>query len=248
MSLIVHERPHQSPYIESITYGATLAAARVVRPAEIHWHLVLRSLHGQRRAILVGPWSASGIAQWGADAELIWLKFKLGTYMPQMPVRTYLNREIELPSASGRAFWLDASAWEMPSVENIDVFVERLVRRGVLAFDPLIRDVLDGYVPNLAPRTVRHRFLRATGLTQSQLLQYQRANQAASLLASGHSIADAMFEVGYFDQPHLTRSLKLWLGHTPAQIVRLHQIRNCRSVQDIPTPNEYATDVLMNDR
>jgi hypothetical protein len=26
---------------------------------------------------------------------------------------------------------------------------------------------------------------------------------------------------GYYDQPHLTRSLKQWVGHTPAQIIEM---------------------------
>jgi AraC-like DNA-binding protein len=39
-------------------------------------------------------------------------------------------------------------------------------------------------------------------------------------LQQGVPIPDAVYEAGYFDQPHLTRSLKQWVGHTPAQLVR----------------------------
>jgi methylphosphotriester-DNA--protein-cysteine methyltransferase len=66
---------------------------------------------------------------------------------------------------------------------------------------------------------VRHRFLQATGQTQSHIRQYERAIKAASLLRHGVSILDTVFEAGYFDQPHLTRSLKHFLGFTPAQIL-----------------------------
>jgi transcriptional regulator GlxA family with amidase domain len=72
----------------------------------------------------------------------------------------------------------------------------------------------------MSPRTVRHRFLQATGQTQNHIRQYERAIKAASLLRHGVSILDTVFETGYFDQPHLTRSLKQFVGHTPAQILR----------------------------
>jgi AraC-like DNA-binding protein len=35
----------------------------------------------------------------------------------------------------------------------------------------------------------------------------------------GVSILDAVHQAGYFDQPHLTRSLKHFIGLTPAQII-----------------------------
>jgi AraC-like DNA-binding protein len=69
-------------------------------------------------------------------------------------------------------------------------------------------------------RTVQRRFLRATGLTRGTFEQIKRAQQAATLLQKGISIADAIFQAGYTDQPHLTRSLKHFVGHTPGQILQ----------------------------
>jgi hypothetical protein len=43
----------------------------------------------------------------------------------------------------------------------------------------------------------------------------------AALLRHGVSILDTTYELGYLDQPHLTRSLKPWIGHTPAQIANV---------------------------
>jgi methylphosphotriester-DNA--protein-cysteine methyltransferase len=51
----------------------------------------------------------------------------------------------------------------------------------------------------------------------------QRAQHAQALLQQGVSILDTVDEAGYFDQPHLTRSLKQFIGYTPAQIIRLSQ-------------------------
>ena len=59
----------------------------------------------------------------------------------------------------------------------------------------------------------------ASGVAQSTARQIERARYATLLLQQGVSTPDAILETGYFDQPHLTRSLKLFIGQTPAQIL-----------------------------
>ena len=67
-------------------------------------------------------------------------------------------------------------------------------------------------------RTVQRRFLQATGLTQNDFHQIERARHATTLLKQGLPIVETVYEAGYFDQPHLTRSLKHFIGLTPAQV------------------------------
>jgi methylphosphotriester-DNA--protein-cysteine methyltransferase len=59
-------------------------------------------------------------------------------------------------------------------------------------------------------------------LTQGDIRQIERARHAVALLQQGRSILDAVFEAGYSDQPHLTKSLKHFMGQTPAQIIRMN--------------------------
>jgi methylphosphotriester-DNA--protein-cysteine methyltransferase len=49
--------------------------------------------------------------------------------------------------------------------------------------------------------------------------QIERARYATTLLQQGVPILDVVYEAGYFDQPHLTRALKYFIGQTPAQIL-----------------------------
>jgi AraC-like DNA-binding protein len=105
----------------------------------------------------------------------------------------------------------------------VETFIGRLVREGALAIDPVVQAALKDRPQELSPRTLRHRFLRAAGLSQNHIHQIERAQRAAALLRDGVSILDAVYELGYFDQPHLTRSLKRWVGHTPAQIIRMRE-------------------------
>lgn len=219
MSIVYEERLSDSPYIETITHGYTASNGSSIRPAEVHWHMVFVREQGRAHPLVVGPLKTSGVASWQKGAEILWIKFKLGTFMPYLPVRQWLDSETALPKASSQSFWLNGCSWQFPDFENVETFVKRLVREEVLLRDPIVKAVLQGYPQEVAPRTVRHRFLQATGLTQNHIQQFQRAQQATILLQQGFSILDTVYELGYFDQPHLTRSLRRFMGTTPGQAV-----------------------------
>jgi AraC-like DNA-binding protein len=184
--------------------------------------MVLVRYRGESQMRVVGPWTTADLLPYVEGVELLWIKLKIGVFMPHLPTRNFLNMETKLPEAAGNSFWLNSSAWRFPDYENADTFVSHLVRDNVLAWDPIVHTVLQQRCPDLSPRTVRHRFLHATGLSQNQIQQVQRAQRADLLLRQGVSILDTVAESGYADQPHLTRSLKHWIGHTPAQITRLN--------------------------
>ena len=131
-----------------------------------------------------------------------------------------LNAETVLPDASSKSFWLKGAAWQFPDYENVDTFIERFVREDILVHDPLINAALHGQPTDVSPRTLRHRFAKATGQRQGYIVQYERAQHAKLLLEQGTSIPDTVYEAGYYDQPHLTRSLKQFFGYTPAQFSR----------------------------
>ncbi|MCC6612717.1 MAG: helix-turn-helix transcriptional regulator [Anaerolineae bacterium] len=232
MSIIFEERASDSPYVEAVTRGYTASAGTSIRPAENHWYMVFTRVQGRVEPRIVGPWSTSGVVSWGCGAEVLWIRFAAGTFMPHLPTPRFRDGETLLPGATSQCFWLRSETWQFPDYDNVETFVDWLVRDDVLVSDPLVSAVLAGRMPrSLAPRTVRHRFLQATGLTQSHMHQVARAQQAQALLAQGTSILDTVVALDYFDQPHLTRSLKRYVGYTPAQIIRMNQ-PDCQTVQD----------------
>jgi hypothetical protein len=220
MTIQAEQRQSDSSYVQTVMRGVTLSAGTPIRPAEVSWHMVFVRHAGRVLALLVGPWTASGSVAYGAGADILWIKFKPGVFMPHLPTRRLLNAETPLPQAAGQSFWLNSSTWQLPDYENTDTFVNRLIREDVLVYDPVVSAALHHEPHDSSARTVRHRFLQATGVTQSHIRQVERAQRAAAMLRSGMSILDVVHEAGYYDQPHLTRAMTQYIGYTPAQIAR----------------------------
>src|SRR5215213_4864130 len=145
------------------------------------------------------------------DANFLGIVFKHGTFMPHLPINQFVNDEVLLPEATNRSFWLNSSVWEFPNYDNVDTFVNRLVQNGIVVREPFVDAALRGQLPDLSSRSIQRRILRTTGLTYTTIQQIERARQATILLQEGVSILDTVFQAGYSDQSHLTRSLKQFI-------------------------------------
>ncbi len=145
---------------------------------------------------------------------------KPGAFLPLLPPQRLVDGQVDLPVVSRNSFWLADGAWQLPDYDNADTFVDWLARKGLLAHDLIVEATLQEPLKGRGPRTVQRHFLRATGLSHSATCQIERARYATCLLQEGVSIMDTVEQGGYFDQPHLTRSLKHYIGQTPAQILQ----------------------------
>jgi hypothetical protein len=87
MGLIYEERNSDSPFIETVTRGWTTGSGVTIRPAAIHWHMVFAKHHGRLHPIITGSTTTAGTASWDADAEVLWIKFRLGTFMRHFAVK-----------------------------------------------------------------------------------------------------------------------------------------------------------------
>ncbi len=223
MIVILDERPSDSPLVDMVWRGQTENAGVRVAPAGGCWVMLIEKQGGRTRPSLVGPMTRALSMPYAAETEFFAIKFKAGTFMPHLPAENLLNTVIDLPEAAGRSFWLNGSAWRFPDYENVEPFVDRLVREGILAHDGVVDAVLQDQPLELSPRSVQRRFLHTTGLTRNSIRQIARARKAMTLLQRGDSILEVVYKAGYVDQPHMTKSLKHFIGQTPAQIARMGQ-------------------------
>lgn len=222
---LAEARLSESPLIEKIWHIRSTQAEAFTSISASHSELVITRYKGQTMISVRGPETKSTPAVVPDDVECLGIVFKLGTFMPTLPPATLLDRnDACLPVTSNKTFWLDSAVWEIPNFENADVFVARLVREGLLVHDPVVSAALQGQPQAYSPRALQYRFLRATGLTQNKIHQIERARRAAALLANGMPIFDTAYELGYFDQSHMTNALKRFIGKTPTQIAPMWQL------------------------
>ncbi len=221
MIILDEDGPSDSPFVERVWRCHSEGAAPFLSIAASRCELVVSRLQGKVTMTVRGPETrATSLGDCPGDGEWLGILLKLGTFLPLLPTRTLMDTGVDLPVASRKSFCLGGSTWQLPAYDNADTFVDWLVRKGLLARDPVVDAALQGYLKDRSLSTIQRRFLRVTGLTQSAVRQIERARYATHLLQQGVSILDTVEQAGYFDQPHLTRSLKYLIGQTPAQLLQ----------------------------
>jgi hypothetical protein len=212
-------RESDSPFIERVWSSHSERGGRFLSVASVHWEMVVTQLQGHSMLTVRGPETQPTEVPCPPDGEWMAIRFRLGTFMPQMPVNTLINSlGTNLPQVSRRAFLLDSRKWEFPTYDNAETFVTRLANKGLVARDRELVAAVDGEPTGLSTRTAQRRFLEVAGMTQTRVRQIERARFAVQLLREGVSIADVVWQCGFYDHAHLTRALRRWIGLPPTAI------------------------------
>jgi hypothetical protein len=212
-------RPADSPYIEAVWRNHCENGGPFISMAVGQWGLVVTKYNGQTSLTVRGPESKATSAYCPPGAEHYGMYLKLGTYIPYLPTDDLRDGGITLPDSAGNSFWLNSRSWQIPEYQNLEIFASRLVRQGLLVQEHNVNAALRGIPTEQSIRSTQRKFLRAVGLTHGVINQIDRARHATMLLKQGYSIIDTIRLAGYSDQPHLTRSLKYYIGQTPAQLL-----------------------------
>lgn len=186
--------------------------------AGVRWGLVFWTQAGRAHTGITGPETRTGTAPVPEGATFTGIEFAVGTSLRAVPTSALTDGGIALPDTTRRTFWLDGGHWQTPSPDDAEALVDRLVRAGVVVRDALVADVLRGHRPPVSGRTLERRFRASTGLTRSAVRQIERARTAAELLAAGDPAAAVVVKLDYFDEPHLARALRSYVGRTARQL------------------------------
>ena len=189
---VLEEWALHSPFAEKIWRAYSQPEAGFISVAATHWEIVVSRRRDWSVVTIRGPETRATTVPIPQDAEFFGVQFRRGAFMPGLLPARLVDATLRLPEASCNAVWLHGAAWEVPSFDNLDAFVERLVRAGLLIRDPLVEAALRGEAVARSPRSVQRRVLRATGLTQATIRQIERAEQAVMLLERGRSIVMAL--------------------------------------------------------
>jgi AraC-like DNA-binding protein len=221
MFLTFEDRPSNSPYVERVWRCCSTKGGPFHSMAEGNLELVVTRLDDFVQVTLRGPVTQAASVDCPANGQWLAIRFRVGAYFPGLPTARLMDhRDLHFPTTKDGRFWLEGEAWEIPSYGNAEMFVTRLAKRGLIAIEPVVEAAIEGDSQLLSRRSVQRRFLRATGITHAHFRKIERARRAVELLRDGTGILDAVHEAGYFDQAHLTRSLRYLIGQTPMKIIR----------------------------
>jgi helix-turn-helix protein len=190
----------------------TFSSVAKVRPG-----IAFRRVGGTTTVHLRGAETRATTLSSPKGAEYFGAELRLGAYLPGFPPARLANlQDALLPTLPDGRIRLAGREWEMPTPQNLDVFMGRLERAGLLVFDPRVEGLLNGEAGS--ERTAQSRFVKAVGLSRRTLWVIGRAHEAVRRLRGGAPIADVVSDLGFYDQSHLNRTLRLLIGHTPTEL------------------------------
>jgi len=217
--LLFDSRASDSPWVDTVWTCRSPRVTRMTSVATATLGLVFWEQDGRHSAGITGPESGTGTAPVPEGASFVGIQFAVGVSLRSLATPALVDHGIELPDVTRRTFRLGGGRWETVAPDDAEALVGRLARAGVIARDPLVAAALhDGHRPAVSQRTLERRFRAATGLTRGAVRQIGRARAAASLLASGAAVDTAVVDLGYYDEPHLARALRRYVGRTPGQL------------------------------
>jgi AraC-like DNA-binding protein len=218
VSLGFDVRPSDTPLVDCVWRCRSSDVGQLVSVSSSHWHLVVGEIEGLTEVTVHGPETRATKTLVPPDATWVGIRFRLGAVLQDLSVAGLVDRSLTLPPACHRSFWWKGTAWRLPTYDNAEGLVGWLVREDLIGSEPVVDDVLRGTSAELSLRTIQRRFHAATGLTRRAVRQIERARLAGVRLREGTTPAEVTHELGYFDQPHLTRSLRRFLGQTPVEL------------------------------
>ena len=220
MKLIQQSRQIDSPFVQSISSLRFIAAGETLMQPDGCWDIAILKHDGDMQVLRTGLTTHPVTYKHEAGDEILVVSFKPSSFMPLMPGEVMRNEGVLLERFGRRYFRIGADVREIPSFDNADVFVERLVRDEIVQTNPVVASIVEGRPKAMSERTMQRHFLRTTGLTYKHFTLIERARKAVSLLRMGRSATDVAFALGYSDQAHMINSLRGIMGQTPREIAR----------------------------
>lgn len=220
MDFTFEYQPGRSDLVKTIWRTQSENAGKFTSLATSQSEMVITRHQGLTTLAMRGPETRASIADCPEGAEFFGITFNLGVFIPDLPPTQLVDQHAILPFATNQSFWLGDQAWTIPTFAEANDFIARLVRQNLIRHEPVVDLILRDQLETtaLTTRTLQRRFQHATGLSYRTVKHIERARKAMGLLEHGTPIFDVVHDLGFTDQPHLTKTLKQLVGLTPARI------------------------------
>ena len=213
------QRLSDHTYIQSIWKAQITGQGQHTLPARGSWDFIFMKRQGSLSALLVAPSKIATVSDYSeAEAEYLGIKLVPGFFPVHLNANMMLH-EVQNLEMLNSVVIINGMHIEVPTFDTAERFVDRLLQYGIFANDPIVQaELADLDESVISLRSVQRRFSRSTGIPKTHFERIDQAAQAETLLLNGASIADTAYQMGYYDQSHLIRSLKMLRGFTPSQI------------------------------
>lgn len=215
----IEHRPSPSPFIARVWRAHARDVETMTSVANSTWELVVWNEGAQLLSAVRGPETQASTAPVPRDSRSAGILFAHGVHMPHLPVSALVDGQTPSRVSDGR-LRLAGRAWPLPGYDTAETLVQQLVEARILVRDAMVADVLGGGRPAVSARTVQRRVAATTGLSLGLIRQIARAREAALRLGEGEPIMEVVHGLGFYDQPHLSRSLMRFIGRTATQLAR----------------------------
>src|SRR5437868_771931 len=99
------DRPSDSPFVEKIWRCSSERSGTFLSVAASHFEMAVTRLRGKTFLTLRGPETKATIVDCPAEGEWLGIRFKLGTFMPDMlPGMLRDGKDLTLAAATGHSF------------------------------------------------------------------------------------------------------------------------------------------------
>ena len=194
MSFAYEEKLSSSPYVDVVWHTEDQTDGVYVASADACWDMVfIKSKEGKSNVLLSGPCSNITFVPYSTGNKNFGIRFKPGIIFTNILVDGMVNVTKALPMPTDDTFVLQGMTWNLPTYENIDEFLTRVVENGLLRFDLVVRDVLENKAVKISARSIQRHFAMTIGLPPRRVKQIMSARKAVELLLQGIPLAEVSY-------------------------------------------------------
>lgn len=225
MSQIHRNRKSNHPLVETVWATQNIADGVYTATPDASWDLiVLMQSDGSKSMMLTGQSTKPMDVPYTKGTNSVVISFIPGAYLPAHPAKQLLDSFEMLPNADEDHFILAGEIFAFPTFDTVEQLVESMIKAGVLLVDPVVYSTMINKKWAASDRSVQRHFSKNAGLTQKYIEQIIRTQEAVRQLQQGKTPRDVAADTGFYDQPHLARSLKKIMNTKLSQVDDIHKL------------------------
>jgi hypothetical protein len=214
-----------SALIDRVWHTSNISDGIYIATPDCAWDLLaIRQADGSRVMMLAGQQTRYQEVPYTAGTSAVVISFTASAYLVGLKGDELVDAGIMLPNDESGRFILLNHAFEFPEYETAEKLVSSMVGAGILKQDDVVASVLEGHPKAMSDRTMQRHFHEVTGISRKALGKIRRAQDAVKMLQAGTATAEVAAEVGYTDQSHLTKDLKVIMGSKTSATGHIHKL------------------------